>query len=288
MAWRVCLAGLVGLLGFAHAQLLAQGVVDARHLAWPLPRPSASSQRPYADRNPDPVVDREPPMHSYSPGGAVHSQLSDRGDGNDRAADVADTYRTLCVRTCDGYYFPLSFAIPRSGLVRDADMCTASCGGEARLFYHANPGGNVESMVDLTGRAYISLPTAFKYRQTLVDGCGCRPQPWSAAELSRHRNYAQSGEVTSSQTESAAQSRAAPEKGAAASDGGELGVGKSPDMGSPPQVPLMYDPRAYRMDDWRMLARPAPIARDVQQLGPWQQPSPYGSDWVGDVPGRSR
>jgi hypothetical protein len=279
MAWRVCLVALVTLLGFAHEQLLAQGVVDARHLAWPLARPMASSQRPYADRSPDPVGDREPPMHSYSPGGAAHSQPSDRGDGNDRAADVAGTYRTLCVRTCDGYYFPLSFSIPRSGLARDADMCNASCGGEARLFYHANPGGDVESMVDLTGRAYINLPTAFKYRQTLVDDCRCRPQPWSAAEQSRHRNYAQPGAVTSSQTESAANSLAAPEKGVAASDEGELGMGEPPGK---------YDPGAYRMHDWRILARPAPVARDVGQLRPWLRPSPYGSDWVGDAPGRSR
>ena len=46
-------------------------------------------------------------------------------------------------------------------------------------------------MVDLTGMAYSTLPNAFKYRKTLVEGCRCRPQPWSEAELQRHRAYAQ-------------------------------------------------------------------------------------------------
>ena len=39
--------------------------------------------------------------------------------------------------------------------------------------------------------AYAALPNAFKYRKTLVEGCRCRPQPWSEAELQRHRGYAQ-------------------------------------------------------------------------------------------------
>ena len=45
-------------------------------------------------------------------------------------------------------------------------------------------------MVDLTGLAYSALPNAFRYRKTLVPECRCRPQPWSEAELQRHRDYA--------------------------------------------------------------------------------------------------
>jgi hypothetical protein len=101
-----------------------------------------------------------------------------------------ETYRTLCVRTCDGYYYPISFSTMRSEFARDADKCTASCGSEARLFYHPNPGGKVEDMVDLTGLAYASLPNAFRYRQSLVSDCACKPQPWSEAEAERHRGYA--------------------------------------------------------------------------------------------------
>jgi hypothetical protein len=95
----------------------------------------------------------------------------------DPAAPTAGaTYRTLCVRLCDGFYFPISYAVPASGLGRDVEQCRASCGTEARLFYHPNPGGSAENMVDLSGRAYSALATAFTYRKTLVAGCSCRSQ----------------------------------------------------------------------------------------------------------------
>jgi len=100
------------------------------------------------------------------------------------------TYRTLCVRMCDGFYFPISHATRSANFTRDAEQCTATCGEDARLFYYPNPGGELEAMVDLTGRAYGSYPTAFKYRKTLVKGCQCRPAPWTETERARHRAYA--------------------------------------------------------------------------------------------------
>jgi Protein of unknown function (DUF2865) len=122
-----------------------------------------------------------------SPGGSSPSTFgayaypSYRGEGADAPASYTATYRTLCVRLCDGFYFPISFATRGNGLARDAEQCTASCGLEARLFYHPNPGGSVEGMTDLLGRAYSALPTAFTYRKTLVTGCSCRPPPPAVA-----------------------------------------------------------------------------------------------------------
>jgi Protein of unknown function (DUF2865) len=127
-----------------------------------------------------------PPSRPYPDAGRSSPYQSYDAGPYDRPA----TYRTLCVRLCDGYYFPISFSTTRSEFARDADKCIASCGGEARLFYHSNPGGTVEDMVDLTGFGYADLPTAFKYRKSLVNGCACRPQPWSEAELTRHQSYA--------------------------------------------------------------------------------------------------
>lgn len=100
------------------------------------------------------------------------------------------TYRTICVRLCDGYYFPISFRTSRLGLENDAAKCTASCSGEAALFFHPNPGGDVASARDFTGMHYEALPNAFKYLKQTVEGCRCRPQPWSSEESQRHRAYA--------------------------------------------------------------------------------------------------
>lgn len=98
--------------------------------------------------------------------------------------------RTMCVRLCDGYYFPINFSIPRHKVSRDADLCVASCGSEARVFFAPSPNGEIADAHDLTGRSYKSLPNAFVYRTRQVAGCTCRPVPWSEAERNRHRRYA--------------------------------------------------------------------------------------------------
>ena len=100
------------------------------------------------------------------------------------------TYRTLCVRLCDGYFWPISFATTRNRFYRDATTCKSSCGAEAVLFFVANPGGQIDDAVDQTGRAYARLTTAFRYRKSLVAGCACRPEPWSESEMIRHERYA--------------------------------------------------------------------------------------------------
>jgi Protein of unknown function (DUF2865) len=99
------------------------------------------------------------------------------------------TYRTVCVRLCDGFYFPISASVRRGRLHHDNRACMRRCDGEARLFYYPTDGGSAETMVDLRGRRYADLPNAFKYRKTLVAGCGCRPAPWSAEAAAMHEGY---------------------------------------------------------------------------------------------------
>ncbi len=115
-------------------------------------------------------------------------------DGDDehgvRVADKSGRYRTLCVRMCDGYYWPVSFATRRSTFYRDANLCRSSCGEEARLFFHAARDGDTKEMVDVSGRAYTKLPTAYLYRKSTVEGCKCKPEPWAQSEVDRHRLYA--------------------------------------------------------------------------------------------------
>ena len=113
----------------------------------------------------------------------------DSNDDDDRQA-VGGTYRTLCVRLCDGYYFPVSFAAGPDHLERDRAACESRCGTQGRLFVHRNPGGSVEDMQDLSGRPYRQLRTAFLYRSEYVPSCACQPHPWEAASRDRHRAYA--------------------------------------------------------------------------------------------------
>ncbi|HEX5959466.1 MAG TPA: DUF2865 domain-containing protein [Hyphomicrobiaceae bacterium] len=88
------------------------------------------------------------------------------------------TYRTMCVRLCDGYYWPISFATRKDGLARDALKCERSCDGTAALYYYPNPGGAPKDMISLQGIPYKSLGTAFLYRSIYDARCKCRPHPW--------------------------------------------------------------------------------------------------------------
>ncbi len=128
------------------------------------------------------------PMYGYSrinPYGSVDERYEGDWLPEDRT-----TYRTMCVRTCDGFYFPISYGVRREWFYRDNRACMKRCNGKARLFYYPTTGGSIETMMDLSGRTYSSLPNAFRYRKSLVAGCACRAVPWSAEERARHLDYA--------------------------------------------------------------------------------------------------
>ena len=153
------------------------------------------------------------PTYRFGYGGEVYEDqrpYDDRGWPEDNAS-----YRTLCVRTCDGFYFPIGDGVRRERLYADARACTQRCDGEARLFYYPTNGGSVETMVDMTGKPYASLPTAFLYRKTLVEGCTCKPAPWSAEAAARHQGYAaEAHEQQTAERESASRVYAETNEGA--------------------------------------------------------------------------
>lgn len=94
------------------------------------------------------------------------------------------TYRTLCVRTCDGYYYPISFSTVPSRFAEDERTCQRTCpNAEVMLFTHRNPGEDVNQAVSISGRAYRDLPNAFHYRQAVDQACSCRRpgQSWAEA-----------------------------------------------------------------------------------------------------------
>lgn len=126
------------------------------------------------------------------PFGAGSSKPEASGPEAPWSSSVAlGSYRTMCVRLCDGFYWPVSFATSRGGLADDQQTCEASCGAPVRLFYYSNPEGSPEQMVDLKGQAYASLKTAFRYRAVYDEACKCQPHPWEQASLDRHKMYAE-------------------------------------------------------------------------------------------------
>ncbi|MBI5319048.1 DUF2865 domain-containing protein [Bradyrhizobium sp.] len=97
---------------------------------------------------------------------------------------MSGTYRTVCVRTCDGAYFPVSFATVPARFPDDEKTCKALCPAtEATLYAHRNPGEDMNQAVSTAGQLYTALPTAFKFRAEFTPGCSCKAagQTWSDA-----------------------------------------------------------------------------------------------------------
>jgi len=86
------------------------------------------------------------------------------------------------VRSCDGYYFPISFSTTQERFEADLNQCQQMCpGAETGLFFHPMPGGDAENAISYrTGESYTDLPNAFSYRKQIDPQCSCR---FSAAAM---------------------------------------------------------------------------------------------------------
>ncbi len=97
---------------------------------------------------------------------------------------ASGTYRTVCARSCDGFYFPISFATVPGRFPDDERVCKSLCpAADATLYTYRNPGEDMNQAVSINGQPYSQSPNAFKYRQSFDKSCSCKAagQTWSDA-----------------------------------------------------------------------------------------------------------
>jgi hypothetical protein len=102
------------------------------------------------------------------------------------------TYRTMCVRQCDGYYFPVSFSTLPSQFSADEAQCADRCAAPSELFVYRNPGEDVEQMVSLAGKPYSELDTAWLYRTKFIKGCSCDAAEYSMEQIAEAKQEMES------------------------------------------------------------------------------------------------
>lgn len=79
-----------------------------------------------------------------------------------------------CVRSCDGYFFPLS---PGTGTeAGDAAACRSLCPAAETRVYARRIGDEMELSRNREGRPYARLATAFRHRATFDAACSCTGQ----------------------------------------------------------------------------------------------------------------
>jgi hypothetical protein len=117
----------------------------------------------------------------YREGGGGDQQIWKNSPGNDDGETIISEqngghFRTLCVRSCDGFYWPISFSTRPAGFARDEQICAASCPKQqVSLYVHHNPGQGSDDAKSLGGEPYAALANAFLYRKRFVKECACEP-----------------------------------------------------------------------------------------------------------------
>src|SRR5262249_61201401 len=107
----------------------------------------------------------------FGPGAG--SVLAPGGEGGWSAP--GGTYRTVCVRTCDGYFFPISYATNASRFAEDEKTCQRMCpAAEVMLFSYPTQGADITQATSINGQPYTSLPNALKYRTEFNPTCSCK------------------------------------------------------------------------------------------------------------------
>ena len=102
----------------------------------------------------------------------------DANPGEARAGSKA-----VCVRSCDGAFFPVSYSASSGRLQNLDDMCHALCPNADVSLYTYPASGEIEQAVSITGAHYMDSPNALKYRQSFDSTCSCRRrgQSWADA-----------------------------------------------------------------------------------------------------------
>jgi hypothetical protein len=92
--------------------------------------------------------------------------------------------RLVCVRTCDGFFFPLT-NVP-GGRGNADEMCRALCpGAETAAFAMPGTDNGITRAVSLKGQPYMSMPTALKFQKSFDGTCSCKKESESWAQVLR-------------------------------------------------------------------------------------------------------
>lgn len=143
---------------------------DARRLS--ASRPHRTMSRPAVDLSESLRRTRRAPFRTEAMRGAAPPVWPGRGP------------RTVCVRTCDGYLFPLGTLRSRKDLPVHQAACAAAC-PNAPIALFTLPRGRTEldQAVSLKGRPYLAAAWANVFRQRSVQNCSCQPQGVAATPL---------------------------------------------------------------------------------------------------------
>jgi hypothetical protein len=135
--------------------------------------------------------EQEPPQ--------TDARFEDRGDqprqsapsGEKGGVQAHSGSYAVCVRTCDGSFFPVSYSGAGSRADSLEDVCRALCPNADMALYSFPFGGTVDEAASPTGEPYANLPNAAKFEKAYDPSCSCRRkgQTWAEALADAEARY---------------------------------------------------------------------------------------------------
>jgi hypothetical protein len=110
------------------------------------------------------------------------SEIPTTNDDSDDDGGARGGSQAVCVRTCDGGFFPLAMSA-RHNADSLSEMCTALCPGTEATVFTRRPDSEIKTAVGLDGKPYMDLPNALKYQKNYSPTCSCLPAGKSWAEV---------------------------------------------------------------------------------------------------------
>src|SRR5208282_4241575 len=97
----------------------------------------------------------------------------------------------VCVRTCDGSFFPVSYTGAGSRADSLEEVCRALCQNADVALYSYPFGGTIDEAASATGEPYSNLPNAGKFQTTDDPNCSCRRkgETWAEALADAEARY---------------------------------------------------------------------------------------------------
>ncbi|WP_052341016.1 DUF2865 domain-containing protein [Salinarimonas rosea] len=167
----------VALLAAGLAPALAPSAVEATG-ALDFFRADARQPAPQRVNAPPPPRDLFARRHRVLPSAQEpRPAQADAAPASHRPARVTagDAGRTVCVRMCDGYSFPVGDLASQRDLPLHDLACNAGCpGAPTKLFVLAPGEDDIASARAADGMRYADVPMAGAYRTSTDDTCSCQ------------------------------------------------------------------------------------------------------------------
>jgi hypothetical protein len=192
--------------------------------------------------------------------GVVADQRPEQPEGGNGAIGGS---QALCVRSCDGGFFPLNFSARSASTDELQQMCQALCPNTPVQLFTRNPRSDISTALGADGTAYQDLPNALKYVKAFDPACACKPPNQSWVEALAHAEQvlgemggAKASDTVVTEQQSRAMAQPLPPK---------LGKGPDPRLATPLAPAAQTAPAGAKVID---SAGPDGAPRQVRVVGP--------------------